>query len=195
MYINTQTLQYPIQEFQIRSMFGNTMIPTTLTDTWLQDNNFCKVLPVEPPQVSKLYYIQEIAPVKNGSKYYQTYEVIKHPLPVCKQILLTHFNNMFNQLIGQVKQSYPSTEVESWAKQEKEAREYLADNNSPAIIVRAIASARGVPVGLLAQKIVEKADQYGMVVGNLIGTRQMLEDQINAATEETIDSITWPPED
>lgn len=194
MYINIQTSQYPIQEFQIRSLFANTILPEILSTTWLEDNGFAKVIPVNKPTPTRLQYVEEVLPVKSGSNYYQTWVVKEHSLENKKKILLQYFNQMFDGLIGQVKATYPSTEVESWAKQEKEAREYLADNNSQSILLREIAAARGVSVDWFANKVVAKADQYALVVGNLIGTRQLLEHQILNATEENIDSIKWPPE-
>lgn len=192
LFIKLSNGQYPLYEFDVRQAAYPTALGEVLTNEILTQYGFARVTLTTPPTVDIGEYVVEVTPVETNGVYTQTFEKHQYDLATKKILKLQYFNKMFNDLIGQVKQSYPSTEVESWAKQEKEAREYLADNNVAAIIVRAIANARGVPVELLAQKIVEKADQYGSVVGNLIGTRQMLEDQINAATEETIDSINWP---
>lgn len=194
MYIKISTGEYPVYENQIRESVYPAALPYPLTEQIITQLGYKKVLEVDPENISKKPwdYLVEGVPIPEGSYCRQNWQLAELTLGEKKSRMLSHFNEVFNQLISQVKISYPPTEVESWAKQEKEAREYLADNSSAATIVRAIALARGVPVQILAQKIVDKADQYGQVVGTLIGTRQMLEDQIQAATEETIDSINWP---
>lgn len=195
LFIRLFDLQYPMYDFDVRQAAYPTALGELITEQQLNYFGFARVRKVPPPVADIGYYVKETPPTLFSGNYFQTYEIKSYDLQTKKIIKLQYFNKMFNDLIGQVKSAYPPTEVESWAKQEKEAREFLADNSSQAILIRSIASARGVPVEILAQKIVEKADQYGVFVGNLIGTRQMLEDQIESATEENIDSIKWPPEE
>lgn len=192
-YIKLSTKEYPIYEATLRDFYYPASLPSQFTDEFLSSIGYAKVIEATQDIPKKPWeYVEEKEPVLLNGQYVQNWQVVNLSLTEKKARMLGYFNQLFNSLISQVKITYPPTEVESWDKQEKEAREFLLNNNAPAIIVRAIASARGIPVEVLAQRIVDKADQYGEVVGNLIGTRQMLEDQIETATEENIDSITWP---
>lgn len=194
-YIKKSNNQYPISEIEVRQSAYPMALGEVITDDVAESLGYSRVILNTPPTPQLGYYVRENLPQKQGEYYYQQWEEIGHNLENKKAIKLQHFNRMFDQLIGQVKVTYPPTEVESWAKQEKEAREYLADNTSQSILLREIAAARGVSIEWFANKVVSKADQYALVVGKLIGTRQLLEHQILNATEENIDSIKWPPED
>ena len=75
--------------------------------------------------------------------------------------------------------------------QESEARAYTA-NAAATPLLSALSTARGVPVATLASKIIQKSDQFAATSGQIIGTRQHYEDQINAATDEaTLNAIVW----
>lgn len=92
--------------------------------------------------------------------------------------------------------SYPAQEVATFAKQETEARAYLANNAAATPLIDALATNRGVPKAELAARIVAKADAFAVYAGRVIGYRQKLEDQIDAATEATLGTIDplagWP---
>ena len=194
-YIKLSDNSYPIHEHQVRQSAYPTALGEVLLDSVVSQFGYAKVTLTSPPSEIPLgYYLVETSPTLTSGSYLQSWEVVAYDLETKKAIKLQHFNQLFNSLIGQVKTTYPDTEVESWAKQEKEAREYLADNSSQALLVRSIATSRGVSLEYLANKIVEKSDLYAAYVGNLIGTRQLLEYQITNATEDTIDGIVWPPE-
>jgi hypothetical protein len=194
-YIRLSDNSYPIHEHQVRQSAYPTALGEVLLDSVVSQYGYAKVTLTPPPSEIPLgYYLVETSPTLTSGSYLQSWEVVAYDLETKKAIKLQHFNQLFNSLIGQVKTTYPDTEVESWAKQEKEAREYLADNSSQALLVRSIAISRGVSLEYLANKIVEKSDLYAAYVGNLIGTRQLLEYQITNATEDTINGIVWPPE-
>lgn len=88
---------------------------------------------------------------------------------------------------------YPDGEVQSWAKQETEARAYLANQAAPTPLLGALCEARGVPLAVLAQKVIERADLFAAASGRAIGSRQACEDAINAAqTPEEAFAVVWP---
>lgn len=116
---------------------------------------------------------------------------------------IAEITSAFEQAMGALVAGYPEREISSWPQQEKEARawvDYLASTAAgttaptpPATpMLDALATARGVTKDVIAQKIVQKADQYAAAAGALIGKRQALEDQINAATTVVeLEAITW----
>ena len=88
---------------------------------------------------------------------------------------------------------YPDDEVQSWAKQEAEARAYAADNAAATPLLSAMSQARGVVLAELVAKVIEKADLFAVASGRAIGTRQACEDAIHAAqTPEEALAVVWP---
>lgn len=100
---------------------------------------------------------------------------------------LEQINNFCASQLALIRKTYPLDEVTSWGKQENEARALTADSAAPAPLLSAIAAARGVPLLLLAQKVIEKADAFALASGAEIGRRQMREQAIEAAS--TVDEL------
>lgn len=75
---------------------------------------------------------------------------------------------------------YPDTEVLSWYRQEREARELQADPNAATPLIDNIAAQRGITREDLAGRILAKAEAYALDAGAAFGRRQALEDQLEA---------------
>lgn len=96
--------------------------------------------------------------------------------------------------------SYPAGEVASWPQQTSEAtalqqalaaKGALLDSEIQAIapLLHAIATARGIPVTELANRVLAKVQQFSIVSGQIIGKRQALEDAIAAVDLQADDAI------
>lgn len=102
-----------------------------------------------------------------------------------------------DKLIGAAVFSYPGTEILTFSKQETEARAYIADPLSATPMIDALAENREIDKAELVTRILAKADFFAWYTGKVIGYRQKLEDQINAATTPAglamIDPLAgWP---
>jgi hypothetical protein len=114
-----------------------------------------------------------------------------------KAAKLKEINDRCSLELKMVKFGYPDEEVESWSKQETEARAYMAVNTVATPFLTALAAARQVPFDLLVAKVVEKADLFATITGTIIGKRQRCEDLISPlqepeATIADIDAVAWP---
>ena len=98
------------------------------------------------------------------------------------ETLMTRVNSTFESLMMGLTSEYTEAEVNSWSKQESEARK----GGGP--MTEAIASARGISLFDLCNKILSKADSYAARSGTLIGTKQLLEECIKAGGAST----DWP---
>lgn len=99
-------------------------------------------------------------------------------------------NDRCSALLLSIRSTYPVDEVTSWAKQEGEARAYVADPSASTPLLAAIAAARGVPLPLLAARVIEKADLFAIYSGQFIGQRQNAEDRIDACrTTDEVDAL------
>lgn len=93
------------------------------------------------------------------------------------------------EALAAVRNEYPDYEQLSWERQEREALE----GGGP--LIESIATARGLELSELIERILEKSNRYQQAAGNVIGRRQALEDLIAAALKngdrDSIQSVSW----
>ena len=111
-----------------------------------------------------------------------------------KANLLTTLANKTDSLKAQMLTGYPTAEIESFYKQEEEAKAILkAQETGEAVsapLLTALSSHRGVELVELAQKVILKADIVASETGALLGTKQKFETAIeNATTSEELKTI------
>jgi hypothetical protein len=105
---------------------------------------------------------------------------------------LAELSAAFATRIATLKAAYPEDEIQSWFKQEAEAKAYVADNTAATPLLAAMARARGISIDDLAGRVIANADVYSVAAGSLIGNRQKYEDEVNAAANTTaVAAITW----
>lgn len=103
-------------------------------------------------------------------------------------------NAAYEAAVAKLVGGYPSHEIDSWAKQEAEARAWLADNAKPTPWIDGAATARGISKPAFVAKVIEQADALAPMHGALSGKRQYLRDRIDALvdpTQEQLDAIEW----
>lgn len=135
------------------------------------------------------------------------YELSVYGYPVVKATAVTaslvasatsKITDEFNKRIAAVKTGYTQEEIDSWSKQEKEARDYVADPvNASVPLITGIASSRGLALADFAALVILKADAYAAIVGPLIGKKKFLIDALASKTDaqlEAYDAATeWGP--
>ena len=85
---------------------------------------------------------------------------------------------------------YPPSEAQTWSIQEKEAKEWQADNEAKTPFLTQLAKSRGIERDTLALNVLGKAKAYTTELAKLTGRRQKCEDEIQAAQDiSTLDSI------
>lgn len=105
-----------------------------------------------------------------------------------KEILLNDLADKADAIKGGLLAGYPQTEIESFYRQEKEALAWRADNNADTPMLKQVAMVRGVPFDVLVEKVIEKASQFAMAIGVIIGKRQAFEDRLLAT--KTLEELT-----
>ena len=103
-----------------------------------------------------------------------------------KEGLLNKLADKADKLKSDLLVGYPQTEIESFYRQEKEALAWKADNNADTPMLKQVARVRGIPFEVLVEKVIEKASQFAVAIGIIIGQRQAFEDRLLAlkTTEE-----------
>ena len=101
-----------------------------------------------------------------------------------KKRLLATLANKADALKSGLLIGYPQTEIESFYRQEKEALAWKADNKAETPMLKQIAIVRGVPFDVLVEKVIEKASQFAVAIGVIIGQRQAFEDRLLALSSQ-----------
>lgn len=101
-----------------------------------------------------------------------------------KNRLLATLANKADALKSGLLIGYPQTEIESFYRQEKEALAWKADNKAETPMLKQIAIVRGVPFDVLVEKVIEKASQFAVAIGVIIGQRQAFEDRLLALSSQ-----------
>lgn len=104
-------------------------------------------------------------------------------------------NAAYEVAVNALTAGYPKTEIDSWAKQETEARAWMADNSTSTPWIDSAAGARGIEKSAFVSLVIANADALAPLHGALTGKRQNLRDAINALgenpTQERLDAIQW----
>lgn len=104
-------------------------------------------------------------------------------------------NRSYENAVKALTAGYPQNEIDSWAKQEAEARAWLADNSTPTPWIDGAAATRGIPKAKLVLSIISNADALAPIHGSLTGKRKKLRDAIDALgpnpTKQQLDAIVW----
>lgn len=107
-----------------------------------------------------------------------------------KEALLNRLANKADEIKTSLLVGYPQTEIESFYRQEKEALAWQADNKVDTPMLKQIARVRGVPFEVLVEKVIEKASQFAVAIGVIIGQRQAFEDRLLAlSSQKELDAL------
>jgi hypothetical protein len=106
---------------------------------------------------------------------------------------LQQVNEAFEQASRPLTEEYPQTEVLTWPAQMAEALAWELDPNTPTPYLDGLADARQLDRLEFRQRTLAKVQQFKAASQALVGLRQRLEDQIEAATTaQELDAISWP---
>jgi hypothetical protein len=88
---------------------------------------------------------------------------------------------------------YPEAERLTWPTQQSEALAWEANNSTATPYLDSIAAARGIDVRQMRTLTLDQVHAFQTASAQLVGTRQKLRDQIDAATTVSdVQAITWP---
>lgn len=96
-----------------------------------------------------------------------------------KNYLISKLNEEYSYRLHRLLSNTTQEEKETWIKQEQEARNYLLDNNAYTPLIDAMLISRTDHTKeSLVNKILEKAENYSIEVGKLLGEKQAKEKEI-----------------
>lgn len=122
--------------------------------------------------------------------YYEVQRCEYPSIDELKYTKLSEINGKYEVATSSLVSTYPDTELLTFDKQEKEAREWKADNSVETPFLDGLAKARGIDKAELVDRVIAKADAFETAVATLTGLRQKYKDQLALAkTAEDIAAI------
>lgn len=99
-----------------------------------------------------------------------------------KKEALSKAEEAFNKQCDVITQNAPSKEIDSWKKQEDEARAWSADNTAPTPLIDGLLISRGLgeTKAELVQKVIDNADLWATAYSEVLGIYQNRVKRINA---------------
>lgn len=128
-----------------------------------------------------------------GSKYDSiTKQFVELNLDELKSKLLDSINFYFEREVRYLQGDVTQSEIDSYVTQLREAKEYQANPKASTPLLSQIAKERAMDIKKLVEKVLSKNAIYNEKIGRLIGHRQKLEKQIEAAkSKEELESIKY----
>lgn len=145
-----------------------------------------KLLELTDEQAEELAKLTGVIRFVDGQFIVET-QAVEIDLNSAKQIALNQLANKVDSLKSALMAGYPQAEIDSFYRQEFEARAYLNGDESNIAMIANIAKLRGVPLAVLAEKVVQKADFIAGVIGQVLGVKQKFENAIEQA--ETLENL------
>lgn len=94
-----------------------------------------------------------------------------NPWPAEKAAKFAEIDADFEAAVSALTAGWPQHEIQTWSKQEAEARALAADSSSPTPMLATIAATRGLTVAELAQRVIRDADAFTNASAYYVGLR------------------------
>lgn len=106
---------------------------------------------------------------------------------------LAQINADFEAAAQALTAGYPEAERLTWPIQQSEALAWAADDNAPTPYLDGLAAARGITPAEMRSLTLAQVQAFQAASQQLVGTRQRLRDEINAAaTVAAVRAVVWP---
>lgn len=115
-------------------------------------------------------------------KYYLTDEDKANAMQFAKHVMRLKLDEVYDKRIIQQRMNVSDLEYDSWAQQRSEAEAYLADNTASTPLLSQLATARGITVAEMAQKVVDAIAAYNLKIEELLAKKQAIETEIKSCT-------------
>lgn len=108
-----------------------------------------------------------------------------NPWPAEKAAKFAEIDADFESAISSLTAGWPQHEIQTWGKQEAEARALVANPLAPTPMLSMIASTRGLSVLELAQRVIRDADAFTTASAYYVGVRHKTRQLVQALPDES----------
>lgn len=136
-------------------------------------------------QNDQLQIIASMEPTVEKVKYELTDEDKSNALKFLKAYMQKVIDELYDKRYNKIVSPGNNLEVASWDTQLKEAKQFISDNTSITPSLNTLATARGLSVAELSQRIVASSENYTQQIIDLLANKQILQDEIYACNTIT----------
>lgn len=152
-------------------MFATSYGPTISVRPNTSQSDQLQIINSTEPSDEKVKYTLTDANISNAVKFLKAY---------MQKVLNETYDTRFNKLTPG-----NNLEVATWDSQLKEAQQFISDSTSSTPILNILATARGLTVAELSQRIVAASEVYTQQVIQLLANKQIVQDEIYACNTIT----------
>ena len=188
-YINQRTKQFGMSVEEMRQHYPNASVPEGV-----DYGEHIWYVPTNRPNHHPTDAVVELLPMDGMQVWSVVPGSARDIAAWLRQTLAAQYDTRMQVIAA----GYPLSERESWPVQTEEARALESDPAAATPWIDAAALARGLDRLELAARIRAKDADYRQVHGLLTGTRQRIEDQIDAAADDALAlsqidvTVGWP---
>lgn len=103
-----------------------------------------------------------------------------NPWPTEKAAKFAEIDADFESAVSSLTAGWPQHEIQTWSKQESEARALVAKPDAPTPMLSTIAATRGLTVPELAQRVIRDADAFTAASAHFVGLRHKARQLVQA---------------
>lgn len=103
-----------------------------------------------------------------------------NPWPAEKAAKFAEIDADFEAAVASLTVGWPQHEIQTWNKQEAEARALVANPDTPTPMLSTIAITRGLTVTELAQRVIRDADAFTAASAHFVGLRHKARQMVQA---------------
>jgi len=110
-----------------------------------------------------------------------------NPWPSEKATKFAEIDQAFETAVSSLTAGWPQHEIQTWSKQEAEARAVAVNPDAPTPMLSTIAITRGLTVSELAQRVIRDADAFTAASAHFVGLRHKARQQVQALPDSGYD--------
>jgi hypothetical protein len=175
-----------ISEIIDYSILNATVIDEDTANGWMFATSYGPTISVRPntSQSDQLQIINSTELSNEKVKYTLTDANISNAVKFLKAYMQKVLNDTYDKRFDKLSPGN-NLEVATWATQLLEAQQFIIDPTSPTPSLNTLATARGLTVAELSQRIVAASDNYTQQTIALLANKQIVQDEIYACNTIT----------
>jgi hypothetical protein len=113
-------------------------------------------------------------------KYYLTAEDKANTTKLMQAIMRKWLDETYDKRLQALNLTASELEKDSWPEQRAEAQAYVANNTASCPLLQALATARGITLADMVQKVLDAISSYNAQVAALLAAKQVVETEIKS---------------
>jgi len=158
------------------------VIPEDVAWSWMFMGAFRGYISVRSatPQNERLQVIQSEEADGEKTKYYLTDADNNNTAALMREIMRFKLDEVYDRRMVQLNMSVSDLELNSWKQQQAEAEQYVLGETTYLPLLSALASARGISLEDMVNKVKTAVTDYNVKVTNLLAAKQTIESEIKS---------------